>query len=105
MYMPKSAITISDDGSLVQKIMLSCLLNSVHKPRIRSTELAEDRKVNDKGRCNILRIHGNGIVIMQVLHPGQHETGHKTKPISLSLLPPGEKRSNVRKHCYGISFR
>src|SRR5579863_2984806 len=44
-------------------------------------------------------------VVMQMLQAGQHRTGHKNKCISLSLLSPGEERSNAPKHCYGISFR
>lgn len=42
---------------------------------------------------------------MQVRHAGQYGTGHKNKGVSLSLLSLGEKRSNVPKLYYIISFR
>jgi len=45
-HMPKSAITISDDRSLVRERMFSGLFT---KPRVRSKYLAEDGKGNDKG--------------------------------------------------------
>jgi len=44
-------------------------------------------------------------VVVQVLHAGQDRTGDKTKPISLLLPSPVEERSNVPRHCYGISFQ
>jgi len=92
-HMPKSAITISDDGSLVQKRMFSGLFTS------HELDLAEDR------RGNILEIPVDDAVVVQVLHAGQDRTGDKMKRISLSLLSPAEEQSNVPKHCYGILFQ
>jgi len=45
-HMPKLAITISDDGSLVRERMFSGLFT---KPRVRSKYLAEDGKGSEKG--------------------------------------------------------
>jgi hypothetical protein len=60
--------------------------------------------MNDKGRSNILEIPVDDMVI-QVLHAGQHGTGHKKECISHSLISPGEERSSVPEYCYGMSFR
>ena len=87
-HMPKSAITISDDGSLVRKRMLSGLF-TFHKPQVRSKDLAEDR------RGNILEIPVDDAMVVQVLHAGQDGTRDKMKRISLSLLSPAEEQSNV----------
>ena len=95
--MPKPAITISEDGSLVRKRMFSDLF----------TSHALDRRIspNDKERGDILEIPVDDAVVVQVLHARQDGAGDKTKPISLSLLTPVEGQSNIPEHCYGISFR
>jgi len=101
-HMPKLAITISDDGSLVRKRIFSGLITChTLDPKI-SWNIG---KGNDKGMGNILEIPVDDAMVMQVLHAGQDGTRDKTKPISLSLPSPGEEQSNAPKHCHGISFR
>lgn len=76
-------------------------IRSVHKPCVRSSNLAEDQEVNDKARRNVIGIPVDDAGVMQVIQCG---FGHKNKCISFSLLSLGEERSNVPRHCYGISF-
>jgi len=100
-HVPKLAITISDDRSLVRKRMFSGLFTShALDPNI----LPKIGKGNDRGKGNILEIPVDDAVVVQVLHARQDRTGEKTKPISLLLLSPVEVQSNVPKHGYGISF-
>jgi len=101
-HMPKSAITISDDGSLVRERMFSSLFTShALDPNI-SPKMGRGMK---RERGNILEIPVDDAVVVHVLHAGQDRTGDKTKPIGLSLLSPVGEQSNVPRHCYGISFR
>jgi len=101
-HMPKLAITISDDGSLVRERMFSGLFTShALDPNI----LPKMGRGMIRERGNILEILVDDAMVMQVLHAGQDGTGDKTKPISLSLLSPVEEQSSVPRHCYGISFR
>ena len=101
-HIPKSAITISDDGSLVRERMFSGLFTShALDPNI-SPKMGRGM-IRERG--NILEIPVDNAVVEQVLHTGQDRTGDKTKPTSLSLLSPVEEQSKVPRHCYGISFR
>ena len=61
--MPKSAMTMSDDGSLVRYKMFSGLPNFPRKL------LEKYRKTG----C-VLEISVHDIVVVQVLHPGQYRT-------------------------------
>ena len=100
-HMPKLAIMIYDDGSLVQERKFSGLFTShALDPNI-SPKMGRGMK---RERGNILEIPVDDAMVEQVLHTGQGRTGDKTKPISLSLLSPVEEQSNVLRHCYGISF-
>jgi len=77
----------------------------LHKPSVRSKNPIEDPEVSEKGRSNILEIPVDDAVVGQVLHVGQHGTGHKNKRIGLSLQSLGGERWNVPKDCHVTSFR
>jgi hypothetical protein len=58
-----------------------------------------------KGRGNTLEIPVDNVKVVQTRHAGQDEPAHNKKLITLTLLPTGEKRSNVPENCFGISLR
>jgi len=101
-HMPRSAKTISEDGSLGRETMLSSLFTShVVGPKI----LTKIRKVDDNGegqrtRDPSGRCRGRAGTSLRTT-----QTRDTTKPISLSLSSLGEAQPNVPKHCYSVSFR
>jgi hypothetical protein len=70
--MPKSAMTMSDDESLVRKRMFSGLSSTT-----RYIQIAGERK------RDILEIPVDDVVVVQVLHARQDRTGRKTLIFSL----------------------
>ena len=88
----RSAITISDDGSLGQKTTFSSLFTS------------HMLIMNNKGRCDVLGILVDDAEVMQVLHLEQDGTRDGTKR-SLALLSANDKPWNEPKYSYGMSFR
>ena len=92
-HMPKWAITISDDGSLVRERKFSGLFAShTLDPNI-SPKKGRGMK---RERGNIFEIPVDDAVVVQVLHAGQDGTGDKTMPIRLALLSPVEEQSTYR---------
>ena len=69
--MPRSAKTISNDGSLGQETMLSGLFTS---PVIGPKILMKVRKVDDVGEGNVPEIPVVDAVVAQVLH-SEHRLG------------------------------
>jgi len=100
-HMPKSAIIISDEGPWYGKAPVCSQKSHCLDPKL-SPKIG---KGDDKGKGNILEIPVDDAVVVEILRARQDGTGDKMKPISLSLLSPGEQQSNVPKHCHGISFR
>ena len=100
--MPRSAKTISDDGSLGRETMLSSLFTShVVGPKI----LMKIGKVSDNGEGQCIRDpsgrwRGHAGTSLQTT-----QTRDTTKRISLSLSSLGEAQANILKHCYSVSFQ
>ena len=84
--MPNSAITISDDRSLVRERIFSGLFTShALDPNI-SPKMGRGM-IRERG--NILEIPVDDAVVVQVLHAGQDGTGDKTKPIKFLVAITG----------------
>ena len=99
-HMPKSVITIYDDGSLVRERKFSGLFTShALDPNI----LPKMGRGMKRERGNILEILVDDAVVKQVLHTDRTELGIKRSP-SVSRCYLVDEQSNVPRHCYGISF-
>jgi hypothetical protein len=70
--MPKSAMTMSDDGSLVRKRMFSGLSN-----------LTRHTQIAGEWRRDVLEIPVSDVVIVQILHARQDRTERKELIVSL----------------------
>jgi len=100
--MPRSAKTISDDGSLGRETMLSSLFTShVVGPKI----LTKIGKVSDNGEGQRIRDPSGRCRGRAGTSLRTTQTRDTTKRISLSLSSLGEAQANVPKHCYSVSFR
>ena len=64
--MPKSAMTISDEGSLVRKRIFSGLLEK------RDVVRSKKKRGHERVRSNVLEIPMDNMVLVQVLYARQH---------------------------------
>jgi hypothetical protein len=85
--MPKSAMTMSDDGSLVRKRMFSGL-----------SSVACYTQIAGEWRRDVLEIPVSDVVIVQVLHARQDRTGRKELIVSRMLDETGAYLSTWPKN-------
>ena len=100
-HMPKSAMTRSDDGSLVRKRIFSGLSIAT-----RHTQLAGESSQD------ILEIPVDDVVVVQVLYASQNRTGRKElmfrlicRVIRRPIYRWPTNVRNVPKHRHGVSLR
>ena len=99
-HIPKSAIMIYDDGSLVQERMFSGLFTShALDPNI----LPKMGRGMKRERATYLRSRWTMLWSCRYFTPDRTELGIKRSP-SVSRCYPVDEQSNVPRHCYGISF-
>jgi hypothetical protein len=71
-HMPKSAMTMSNDGSFVRKKMFSCLSSATCYTQI-----------TGEWRRDVHEMPVSDVMIVHVLHAGQDRTGRKELIVSL----------------------